>query len=112
MANTKSHTTRRRHEWIYPDAPSPRQCRYCLRGEYEINTGSQVIGFCEGVMAESQTTIGGHPAVRQKEVHRFVAHCPICDFGHVSTINMDGCVIRCECGSPFRVAGKDETPYD
>ena len=49
----------RRHEWIYPEAPSPRQCRFCLKSEYELATGSQEIGICEAVKdneARPQTT--------------------------------------------------------
>lgn len=59
---------------------------------------------------EIRTTlkIGGRPTARQTETHYYLAHCPTCDFGHVSKINMDSIVIRCECGVPFRVIGADD----
>ena len=56
---SQNETTRRRHEWLFPDAPSPRQCRWCLRSETEIGATSQTqeIGFCEGPPAMNQTTL-------------------------------------------------------
>lgn len=45
------------------------------------------------------------PIARQEEAHYYTAACPSCEFVHDSRINMDGIIIRCECGTPFRVIG-------
>ena len=50
-------TSRRRHEWVYPDAPSPRLCRYCGKTEWEIGVSSQEIGFCNGFEPQSRHSL-------------------------------------------------------
>lgn len=43
-------TTRRRHEWMYPEAPSPRMCKYCGKSEWADDMqalATQEVGFCD-----------------------------------------------------------------
>ena len=72
----------------------------------ETGTGSPVAVGGSPTRTTKPLTIDGRPTVRQSMTRYYLAHCPTCNFGHVSKINMDGLLIRCECGTPFAVLGE------